>query len=66
MECYTFVYLLREALVRSAVPRMKRLVITISTAPGPYGSIAVGTGKTRINHYFLQTGSVFLYEKTGK
>lgn len=66
MEFNAFVNLLSQAFFGSAVSGMERPVITISTPSGSYCSVTVWTGEPCVNHHFLESCSVFLYEITGK
>ena len=59
VKFYAFIYLLCDAFVRSAVPRMKSPVITIRATTGTHRPVPVWTGKTGVYHHLLQACTVF-------
>ena len=66
VKFYALINLLRNAFVRRAVPRMKCSVITIRATTGAHRTVTVGTGKTGVNHYFLQACTIFADKITGE
>lgn len=62
MKFYAFCYLLSYALLWLTIRRVEGIIIAIGASPGSLAAIAVGTGKTGINGYFLNT----LPESTAK
>ena len=62
MEFDTFIHLLMKALAGSAVGWVKCCVVAIGTSPTSHLSVAVGAGKSRIQHNLLQTLPIFPLE----
>ena len=62
MEFDTFIHLLMKAFAGSAVGWVKCCVVAIGTSPTSHLSVAVGAGKSRIQHNLLQTLPIFPLE----
>ena len=58
----TFLHLLRNAFGRLAIFGAERLIIAIGAASPTLTSIAIGTGKARVDGYFLHATGKFLLQ----